>query len=92
MHVVAITDGTDVKKYRALYKFESRNPDELSFQPGDIITVPLNQNAEPGWLAGELRGMNGWFPEAYVELADETSNNLASVEGTINIQTNQPLE
>lgn len=25
------------------------------------------QNAEPGWLAGEIRGHTGWFPESYVE-------------------------
>ncbi|XP_075217000.1 dynamin associated protein 160 isoform X2 [Lycorma delicatula] len=58
------------KKYRALYEFVARNGDELSFQPGDIIMVPLNQNAEPGWLAGELRAATGWFPESYVEPVD----------------------
>ncbi|XP_039274993.1 intersectin-1-like, partial [Nilaparvata lugens] len=34
------------------------------------LQVPLEQNAEPGWLAGELRGATGWFPESYVELID----------------------
>ncbi|XP_046667454.1 intersectin-1 isoform X2 [Homalodisca vitripennis] len=62
------TDG--YKRYRALYEFVARNGDELSFQPGDIIMVSLTQNAEPGWLAGELRGASGWFPEAYVECID----------------------
>ncbi|XP_046999743.1 intersectin-1 [Schistocerca americana] len=57
-------------KYRALYEFVARNSDELSFQPGDIIMVAANQNAEPGWLAGELRGQTGWFPESYVEFID----------------------
>lgn len=32
--------------------------------------VSVNQNAEPGWLAGEVRGATGWFPEAYVECID----------------------
>lgn len=29
-------------KYRALYEFVARNQDEVSFQPGDIIIVSLN--------------------------------------------------
>ncbi|XP_054264037.1 intersectin-1 isoform X2 [Macrosteles quadrilineatus] len=64
----AQTEG--YKRYRALYEFVARNGDELSFQPGDIIMVPITQNAEPGWLAGEVRGHSGWFPEAYVECID----------------------
>lgn len=28
------------------------------------------QNAEPGWMAGEIRGHTGWFPESYVEPVD----------------------
>ncbi|XP_017772546.1 PREDICTED: intersectin-1 isoform X2 [Nicrophorus vespilloides] len=57
-------------KYRALYEFVARNTDEISFQPGDIINVPLEQTGEPGWLAGEIRGHTGWFPESYVEPAE----------------------
>ncbi|GJQ83722.1 putative Eps15 homology domain protein [Trypoxylus dichotomus] len=57
-------------KYRALYAFEGRNSDEISFQPGDIVMVPLEQTGEPGWLAGEIRGQTGWFPESYVEPMD----------------------
>lgn len=54
-------------KYRAIYEFYARNNDEITFQPGDIIMVPLEQNAEPGWFAGEINGHTGWFPESYVE-------------------------
>lgn len=57
-------------KYRAIYEFEGRNSDEITFQVGDIVMVPLVQNAEPGWLAGEINGHTGWFPETYVEPAD----------------------
>uniref|UniRef100_A0A8D9BKH2 Intersectin-2 n=2 Tax=Cacopsylla melanoneura TaxID=428564 RepID=A0A8D9BKH2_9HEMI len=63
---------SEYRRYRAIYEFVSRNGDELSFQPGDIIMVPVKQNAEPGWLAGELRGQTGWFPESYVEPCDES--------------------
>ncbi|XP_025833067.1 intersectin-1 isoform X2 [Agrilus planipennis] len=59
-----------VCKYRALYEFVARNMDEISFQPGDIVNVPYEQTGEPGWLAGELRGNTGWFPESYVEPLD----------------------
>ncbi|CAO1412704.1 unnamed protein product [Diamesa tonsa] len=57
-------------KYRAIFEFEARNSDELSLQPGDIVMVSLQQNAEPGWLAGEIGGYTGWFPDTYVEKFD----------------------
>lgn len=58
---------TGYEKYRAIYEFYARNADEITFQPGDIVMVPNEQNAEPGWLAGEINGHTGWFPETYVE-------------------------
>ena len=30
-----------------------------------------NQNTEPGWLAGEINGHTGWFPESYAEKCDD---------------------
>lgn len=62
-------------KYRAIYEFFARNNDEISFQPGDIVMVPIEQNAEPGWLAGEINGHTGWFPETYVEKFDSEEVN-----------------
>ncbi|XP_023033932.2 intersectin-1 isoform X3 [Drosophila willistoni] len=58
-------------KYRAVYEFSARNAEEITFVPGDIILVPLEQNAEPGWLAGEINGHTGWFPESYVEKLED---------------------
>ncbi|KAG7207393.1 hypothetical protein KM043_009047 [Ampulex compressa] len=66
--------ATGVMKYRALYEFVARNQDEISFQPGDIILVPPVQNAEPGWMAGEIRGHTGWFPTSYVEPVDTATS------------------
>lgn len=40
----------------------------------------MKQNAEPGWLAGELRGQTGWFPESYVEPCDETGEVVPGTE------------
>lgn len=55
-------------KYRALYEFEARSDDELSLQPGDVILVFDSQNsAEPGWLAGQVKGKVGWFPASFAE-------------------------
>jgi intersectin len=71
---VAATPGAapaGYAKYRAIFEFQARNEDEITFSPGDIIMVPLENNAEPGWLGGEINGHTGWFPESYVEKMDE---------------------
>ncbi|XP_054975715.1 intersectin-2 isoform X1 [Sorex araneus] len=53
--------------YRALYRFEARNHDEMSFNSGDIIQVDEKTVGEPGWLYGSFQGNFGWFPCNYVE-------------------------
>lgn len=65
--------------YRAIYPFEGRNADELTFEAGDIIEVPVDHTAEPGWFAGTLNGRTGWFPDAYVERCDESAANGVEV-------------
>ena len=66
--------------YRALYDFEGRNVDELSFTAGEIIEKNYDIIPDPGWLAGTLDGRSGWFPEAFVEIYDE---NAAPVESEV---------
>lgn len=66
-----ITPKPGYATYRAIFEFSARNSDEITFQPGDIVMVPFEQNAEPGWLAGEIGGHTGWFPESYVEKVDD---------------------
>lgn len=76
-----ITTKPGYEPYRAIYEFNARNSDEITFQPGDIVMVPFEQNAEPGWLAGEINGHTGWFPESYVEKIEsegETVNEIVS--------------
>ncbi|KAB1267351.1 Intersectin-2 [Camelus dromedarius] len=53
--------------YRALYHFEARSHDEMSFNSGDIIQVDEKTVGEPGWLYGSFQGNFGWFPCNYVE-------------------------
>lgn len=82
--VETVAPSEDIKtpqgyvKYRAIYEFSARNADEITFQPGDIVMVPLEQNAEPGWLAGEIHGHTGWFPESYVEKVDSNLNTVVA--------------
>ena len=42
------------------------------------LQVHPGQPHEPGWLGGELNGKVGWFPEAYVELADAATSDAAA--------------
>ncbi|KAL8173194.1 UNVERIFIED_CONTAM: Intersectin-2, partial [Gekko kuhli] len=58
--------------YRALYSFEARNHDEMSFSAGDIIQVDEKTEGEPGWLYGGFQGHLGWFPSNYVEKMPES--------------------
>ncbi|XP_015921274.2 intersectin-1 isoform X1 [Parasteatoda tepidariorum] len=70
--------SSGVIKYRILYAFDARNPDELSVMPGDIVLVPEGQSSEPGWLGGELHGKKGWFPEAYAERIEPAQETLTN--------------
>ncbi|XP_032877202.1 intersectin-2 isoform X2 [Amblyraja radiata] len=63
--------------YRALYPFEARNNDELSFQAGDLIEVDETTEGESSWLYGSLQGKAGWFPVNYVEKAAENAAPLS---------------
>uniref|UniRef100_A0A4X2KJM9 Intersectin 2 n=1 Tax=Vombatus ursinus TaxID=29139 RepID=A0A4X2KJM9_VOMUR len=55
--------------YKALYTFEARSHDEMSFGAGDIVQVDEKTTGEPGWLYGRFQGRCGWFPGNYVEKA-----------------------
>lgn len=74
---VEVASKPGYARYRAIYEFDARNQDEITFRPGDIVLVPFEQNAEPGWLAGEINGHTGWFPESYVEKADDDDEPIA---------------
>lgn len=58
-----------------------------------FLQVPISQNAEPGWLAGELRGQTGWFPESYVEPL-EANDSYSTANGHTDdaVTLNRPLE
>ncbi|XP_026563440.1 intersectin-2 isoform X4 [Pseudonaja textilis] len=73
-HAVSAADSKTLAgfvNYRALYPFEARNQDEISFHSGDIIEVAEKTEGEPGWLYGNFQGHFGWFPCNYVEKISE---------------------
>ncbi|XP_041419514.1 intersectin-2 isoform X2 [Xenopus laevis] len=82
--------------YTALYPFEARNGDELSFNAGDTLQVDENNAGEPGWLYGCLRGNVGWFPSNYAEKSAETEAPLspkkALLPPAISLSTSSPAK
>lgn len=58
------TTQTIIKKVRAMYDLNAREPDELSFKKGDVITVI--EQVYRDWWRGTLRGKVGIFPLNYV--------------------------
>ncbi|XP_077008374.1 intersectin-2 isoform X3 [Tamandua tetradactyla] len=63
--------------YKALYPFEARSHDEMSFNSGDIIQVDEKNIGEPGWLYGSFQGNFGWFPCNYVEKMSSSEKTLS---------------
>ena len=52
---------------RAIYDYEARATDELSFKQGDTIEV-VDDSSDPDWWRGRLfDGKEGVFPRAYCE-------------------------
>ncbi|XP_032679655.1 uncharacterized protein LOC116848041 [Odontomachus brunneus] len=66
-------DGAEVtvkteraEQCRAIYQYSANLNDELSLNPGDLITV--HQKQADGWWIGECRGRTGIFPATYVQV------------------------
>lgn len=70
---------------RALYSFQSSNPEELSVPEGGIIRI--TQYIDKNWLEAEYQGQRGFFPVTYaVRLENEPqlySNKIVSSRGLI---------
>ncbi|KAJ8709021.1 hypothetical protein PYW07_008847 [Mythimna separata] len=64
-------EGDDEDGYtaRALYDYQAAAPDEISFDPDDIITNIVM--IDEGWWQGLCKGAYGLFPANYVQLQDK---------------------
>ncbi|CAG9793559.1 unnamed protein product [Diatraea saccharalis] len=54
---------------RALYDYQAAAPDEISFDPDDLITDIVM--IDEGWWQGLCKGAYGLFPANYVQLQDK---------------------
>jgi len=50
---------------KALWAYSGDDANDLSFQPGDVIDVVEETNAD--WWTGRVHGKQGLFPSSYVE-------------------------
>ncbi len=53
----------------ARFDFEGEGDTDLSFESGDVIKLTKKVGDE--WLEGELAGMTGMFPLAFVEVLED---------------------
>ena len=57
----------------ALYNFEARQDDELSFHQGEILTVNPCPGGYPHWYQVEKEGVEGIVPRNYVQVKPQDS-------------------
>ena len=53
------------EQVEAMYAFQAEEENELTFKPGDIITVI--EKIDDGWWFGHFDGKKGLFPSNYVK-------------------------
>jgi len=59
-----VVQATNAVRVRGVFQFDGQSQQELSFMPGDILTV-LDKQGD--WWFAELRGRTGLIPSNYVE-------------------------
>lgn len=52
--------------FRALYKYTAQQPDELSFEEGDLLYV-FDMTSDPNWWKARCERKSGLIPSNYVE-------------------------
>lgn len=61
----------NAEKYIAIYPYNSTEPDDLSFEQNDVITI-IKKEGE--WWTGTLKDKTGVFPSNYVQKMDYQVN------------------
>ena len=63
---------------RAIYDYEARASDELTFKRHDIIEVLGQDEEDDGWYIGILNGKKGLFPNNYVQFQEKAAASSAA--------------
>eukprot|EP01113_Clastostelium_recurvatum_P037031 TRINITY_DN5374_c0_g1_i1.p1 TRINITY_DN5374_c0_g1~~TRINITY_DN5374_c0_g1_i1.p1 ORF type:complete len:949 (+),score=267.77 TRINITY_DN5374_c0_g1_i1:1229-4075(+) len=66
------SDAMPKGRVKALYSFEGKTSNELSFKKGDEFV--LLKKLEGSWWVGELNGKMGHFPKTYVQEIDSPAS------------------
>eukprot|EP00012_Vannella_robusta_P002080 CAMPEP_0206190296 /NCGR_PEP_ID=MMETSP0166-20121206/4669_1 /ASSEMBLY_ACC=CAM_ASM_000260 /TAXON_ID=95228 /ORGANISM="Vannella robusta, Strain DIVA3 518/3/11/1/6" /LENGTH=343 /DNA_ID=CAMNT_0053606355 /DNA_START=599 /DNA_END=1630 /DNA_ORIENTATION=- len=61
----AAAPAPGTRQAKALFPFSGQDNTEISFQPGQTVTV-ISQSGD--WWVGEVNGARGYFPSNYVQL------------------------
>lgn len=68
------TFSLSVKQFcEVRYSYKAQNEDELSLKEGDIVTILNKDCQDPGWWKGENNGKIGVFPDNFVVLLPQGS-------------------
>ena len=78
----AAIDPSKLSFVRAIYRYDSSDPLELSLKQNDIVAilskVDPQTGAESSWWRGRTRdGRIGWFPSTYVESLETAKEKAA---------------
>ena len=68
MAVPAESGDLEASEYLAVHSYQSDAEGDLVFSEGDSVWVYWGQ--ENGWWFGSAGGLQGWFPESYVEVRE----------------------
>lgn len=83
----AAIDPSKLSFVRAIYRYDSSDPLELSLKQNDIVAilskVDPQTGAESSWWRGRTRdGRIGWFPSTYVESLETAKERAAKAAAT----------
>ncbi|XP_059483922.1 arfGAP with SH3 domain, ANK repeat and PH domain-containing protein isoform X2 [Neocloeon triangulifer] len=66
-------DGSKARRCRALYSCDQDQPDELSFDEGEVIIITKEETEEESWMEGFIEGdptRRGLFPVIFVKFLE----------------------
>lgn len=73
--VEQIYNGNSAEYFVACYPYESTEPDDLTFNVGEMILVTKKDG---DWWVGAIGSRSGIFPANYVQKAEESNEHIYS--------------